>query len=293
MNQKIKMNETNLLCTRIKSYEDGIIIGSNKGNVLFVEKLANGDYLPTRYSFKENASPVIGICLENLNEMVLVVGYKSNEIAYVNLKEILTNIRNPDYTLEFSLICDGFHRGAITAMDVSLQRPVIITCSREDKSIRVWNYLTGHCENCKIILEEKEDSKEKEIKFLSIATHPNGYYVAISDNEMIRFFHLCYKELRFYSNDQVGNEQSKANCTIIKFSNGGHLLAAVSERKIFIIRSFSRETLRTFTTPHKGNIVSINFHDDDYFIYSSGTDGIVVQYNLFNFDMVKLSTRLN
>ena len=293
MNQKLKMSEQNLLCTRIKTYEDGIIIGSNKGNVLFIEKLSNGDYLPTRYSFKENESPVTGICLENLNENVLVIGFQSNEIAYVNLKEILTNIKNPDYNLEFSLICDGFHRGAITAMDVSLQRPIILTCSKEDKSIRVWNYLTGHCENCKIILEEKEDSKEKEINFLSIAIHPNGYYVAISDNEMIRFFHLCYKELRFYSNDQVGNEQSKSNCTIIKFSNGGHLLAAVSERKIFVIRSFTRETLRIFTTPHKGNIVSIYFHDDDYFIYSCGTDGIVVQYNLFNFDMVKLTTRLN
>ena len=68
---------------------------------------------------------------------------------------------------------------------------------------------------------------------------------------MIRFFHLCYKELRFYGNDQVGNEHSKANCNIIKFSVGGNLLAAASERKIYIIRSFSRETLKVFNTPIK------------------------------------------
>ena len=291
--QKIKLNELNLICTRIKSYDDGLIIGSNKGNILFIEKLPNGDYLPIRFSLKDKESEVTGICLENLNELLLVVGFKSNEIAYLSLKEILSNIKNPDYNLELNLICDGFHKGAISCMDVSLQRPIIITCSKEDKSIRVWNYLTGHCENCKIVLEEKEDSKEKEINFLSIAIHPNGYYVAISDSEMIRFFHLCYKELRFYSNDQVGNEQSKPNCSIIKFSNGGHLLAAVSERKIYVIRSFSRETLRIFNTPHKGNIVSVYFHDEDSFIYSCGTDGIVVQYNLFNFDTVKLTNKLN
>lgn len=291
--QKIKLNEINLICTRIKSYEEGLIIGSNKGNILFVEKLPNGDYLPIRFSLKDKESPITGICLENLNELLLVVGFKSNEIGYMGIKEILTNIKNPDYNLELNLICDGFHRGAINCMDVSLQRPIIITCSTEDKSIRIWNYLTGHCENCKIVLEEKEDSKEKEINFLSLAIHPNGYYVAISDNEMIRFFHLCHKELRFYSNDQVGNEQSKPNCTILKFSNGGHLLAAVSERKIYVIRSFSREILRIFNTPHKGNIVSIYFHDEDSFIYSCGTDGIIVQYNLFNFDMVKLSNKLN
>ena len=291
--QKIKLNEINLICTRIKSYEEGLIIGSNKGNILFVEKLPNGDYLPIRFSLKDKESPITGICLENLNELLLVVGFKSNEIGYMGIKEILTNIKNPDYNLELNLICDGFHRGAINCMDVSLQRPIIITCSTEDKSIRIWNYLTGHCENCKIVLEEKEDSKEKEINFLALAIHPNGYYVAISDNEMIRFFHLCHKELRFYSNDQVGNEQSKPNCTILKFSNGGHLLAAVSERKIYVIRSFSREILRIFNTPHKGNIVSIYFHDEDSFIYSCGTDGIIVQYNLFNFDMVKLSNKLN
>ncbi len=291
--QRIRLNELNLICTRIKSYDDGLIIGSNKGNILFIEKLPNGDYLPIRFSLKDKESEITGICLENLNELLLVVGFKSNEIAYLGLKEILSNIKNPDYNLELNLICDGFHKGAISCMDVSLQRPIIITCSKEDKSIRVWNYLTGHCENCKIVLEEKEDSKEKEINFLSIAIHPNGYYVAISDSEMIRFFHLCYKELRFYSNDQVGNEQSKPNCSIIKFSNGGHLLAAVSERKIYVIRSFSRETLRIFNTPHKGNIVSIYFHDEDSFIYSCGTDGTVVQYNLFNFDTVKLTNKLN
>ncbi len=291
--QKIKLNELNLICTRIKTYEDGLIIGSNKGNILFIEKLSNGEYVPIRFSLKDKESAVTGICLENINELLLVVGFQSNEIAYLSLKDILANIKNPDYNLELNLICDGFHKGPISCMDVSLQRPIIITCSREDRSIRVWNYLTGHCENCKIVLEEKEDSKDKEIHFLSIAIHPNGYYVAISDSEMIRFFHLCYKELRFYSNDQVGNEQSKPNCSIIKFSNGGHLLAAVSERKIYVIRSFSRETLRIFNTPHKGNIVSIYFHDEDSFIYSCGTDGTVVQYNLFNFDTVKLTNKLN
>ena len=291
--QKIKANAMNLICTRIKSYDDGIIIGSNKGNILFIEKMSNGEYLPIRFSLKNKESPITGICMENLNELLLVVGFKSNEIGFLSMKEVLSNIKNPDYNLELNLVCDGFHRGGISCMDVSLQRPIIITCSKEDKTIRVWNYLTGHCENCKIILEEKEDSKEKEMNFLSLAIHPNGYYVAISDSEMIRFFHLCYKELRFFSNDQVGNEQSKPNCTILKFSNGGHLLAAVSERKIYVINSFSRETLRIFNTPHKGNIVSIFFHDEDSFVYSCGTDGIIVQYNLFNFDTVKLTNKLN
>ena len=293
--EKLNFEEnTSIISQRIKAYEGGLIIGSNKGNILFMEKLQNGEYSPTRYSHKENEASITGICLEKFNNKeLLVLGFNSNEIGYIDLNEVLTNIKNPDYNISLSYICDGFHKGPITSMDISLQRPIIITCSKKDNTIRVWNYLTGHCENCKIVLEEKEDAKDKDLNILSIAIHPNGYYVAISDSEMLRFFHLCYKELRFYGNDQVGNEQSKANCNVIKFSVGGNLLAAASDRKIYIIRSFSRETLKIFNTPHKGKIVNMFFHDEDKFLYSCGTDGYVIQYNLFNFDTMKLTNKLN
>ena len=292
---KLNLDENvNLISQRIKAYEGGLIIGSNNGNILFLEKMPNGEYSPTRYSNKENEASITGLCLEKFgNKELLVSGFNSNEIGYIDLNEVLTNIKNPDYKISLNYICDGFHKGPITSMDISLQRPIIITCSKKDNTIRVWNYLTGHCENCKIVLEEKEDAKDKDLNILSIAIHPNGYYVAISDSEMLRFFHLCYKELRFYGNDQVGNEQSKANCNVIKFSVGGNLLAAASDRKIYIIRSFSRETLKVFNTPHKGKIVNLFFHDEDKFLYSCGSDGFVIQYNLFNFDTMKLTNKLN
>ena len=40
----------------------------------------------------------------------------------------------------------GFHSGPISAADISYQRPLIVTCSREDSTIRLWNYDTGLCE---------------------------------------------------------------------------------------------------------------------------------------------------
>jgi WD40 repeat protein len=169
-------------------------------------------------------------------------------------------------------------------MDVALQRPIIITSSQTDKTIRVWNYLTGHCEYCKIILTEKDDV-EKEMDILSVAIHPNGYYIAVSDKEMIRFFHLCYKELRFYNNDVVGNDNPKSNCYLLKFSHGGHLLAAVSGKTLYIIRAFTRETLKIFKTNHAGQIKSIVFHESDFFVYSVGNDGMIIEYNLTEYTM--------
>ena len=95
---------------------------------------------------------------------------------------------------------------------------------------------------------------------------------------MIRFFHLCYKELRFYNNDSTANENPKSDCHLLKFSHGGHLLAAVSGKFLYIIRSYTRETLKTFETPHNSDIQSIFFHVQDYYVYTVGLDGLVVEY---------------
>ena len=276
-----------LFSTCINSYSDGLVIGSNKGNILFIEKLQNNEFIPVRYTIREREGAVTGLCFDIFNNMTLAISFKTNEIAYIDLQNIITNLKNPEFDLKFNVICDGFHNGPITCMDVALQRPIIITCSKADKTIRIWNYLTGHCEYCKIILEERDNNEEKEINILSVAIHPNGYYLAISDLEMIRFFHLCYKELRFYNNDQVGNEQNKSNCTILKFSNGGHLLGAASDKKIFVIKSLTRETLKSYDLQRNVIIINLYFHNDDSFFYSCDNNGNITQYNLFDFTISK------
>ena len=274
--------------TRINTYLDGLVIGSNKGNILFIEKVPNSDYnyTPVRYTIREREGAVTGLCFDVFNSMTLAISFKTNEIAYIGLENILTNLKNPEFDIKFNVLCEGFHNGPITCMDVASQRPIIITCSKNDKTIRIWNYLTGHCEYCKIILEERDNNEEKEINILSVAVHPNGYYLAISDYEMIRFFHLCYKELRFYNNDQVGNEQNKTNCTILKFSNEGHLLGAVNDKKIFILKSLTRETLKSYNIK-KNKIISLYFHYDDSFFYTVDNKGNITQYNLFDFTISK------
>jgi len=276
-----------IYCTCVNSYSDGLVIGSNKGNILFIEKLQNNEYIPVRYTIREREGAVTGLCFDVFNNMTLAISFKTNEIAYIDLKDILNNLKNPEFDLKFNVICDGFHNGPITCMDVALQRPIIITCSKTDKTIRIWNYLTGHCEYCKIILEERDNNEEREINILAVAIHPNGYYLAISDLEMIRFFHLCYRELRFYNNDQVGNEQNKSNCSILKFSNGGHLLCAASDKKIYIVKSLTRETVKTYSLQKNVVIISLYFHNDDSFFYSVDNSGNIVQYNLFDFTINK------
>lgn len=234
---------------------------------------------------------VVGLTFNNSQDY-LAIAYNSNEIGYFYINNLIENLRNKNFYLKFELVCDGFHQGAITAMDVALQRPIIVTTSKTDKTIRIWNYLTGHCEYCKIILTEKDDT-EKEMDILALAIHPNGYYIAVSDKDMIRFFHLCYKEIRFYNNDSGNNETPKSNCHLLKFSNGGHLLAAVSGRNVYVSRSYSRETLKVFKTNHTGIIKNIAFDEKDYFLYSIGSEGMIIEYNLFELSMYVIIIKFN
>jgi WD40 repeat protein len=269
----------------VRSFSKGIVVGSQQGNLLFLEKLSQGEqsYRPIRYTSRDKPAKVVGLSFNN-GEEFMVAGFSSNEICTINANNIMENLSNENFELKFDLVCDGFHQGPIACMDLALQRPIIVTCSQVDKTIRVWNYLTGHCEYCKIILTEK-DNEEREIDFLSVAIHPNGYYLAVSDTEMIRFFHLCYKELRFYNNDIINNDNPKSNCYLLKFSFGGHILAAVSHKALYIIRSYTRETIKAFDIPHSGQVKSIFFHEQDYYLYTVGTDGVIVEYNLFDFKM--------
>ena len=281
-------NET-ITSKRINTYSDGLVVGSNKGNILFIEKIPNSDnnYSPVRYTIREREGSVTGLCFDVFNSMTLAISFKTNEIAYIGLENVINNLKNSEYDLKFNVICEGFHNGPITCMDVASQRPIIITCSKNDKTIRIWNYLTGNCEYCKIILEERENNEEREINILAVAIHPNGYYLAISDIEMIRFFHLCYQELRFYNNDQVGNEQNKTNCTILKFSHEGHLLGAVNDKKVYILKSLTRETLKSYNIKRNTIIISLYFHYDDSFFYTCDNKGNIIQYNLFDFTISK------
>ena len=287
-------NDNDIIPNIIKCFNNGIVVGSNKGNLLFVEKNISNDtttFTPIRITKREKNFAVTGLAVSKDQEF-LAVSYESNEIAFVNIKNIFNSLKSQNFELRMNLVCDGFHQGPITTMDVSLQRPVIVTASSFDKSIRVWNFLTGHCEYCKVILSEKERNHEKEMDILAVAIHPNGYYVAVSDKEMIRFFHLCYKELRYYNNEISPNEITHSDCHLLKFSFGGHLLAAVSGRQLFIIRSYTRETLKIFDTPHTSKIESVFFHDQDHYVFTVGSDGMIIEYNLFNFHFEKISSKI-
>ena len=57
------------------------------------------------------------------------------------------------------------------------------------------------------------------------------------------------------------------------------------EKTLYIIRSYSRETVKEFKTSHTGTIKQVVFHDLDHYVYTIGNEGMIVEYNLFSFVM--------
>lgn len=173
---------------------------------------------------------------------MLAVACKNNNIGLVNIKSIGLN-ENLASEIKFDLVCRGFHSGSINAIDIAIQRPIIVTCSREDSTIRLWNYFTHSCELAReyYVLEDMA-IREAAKPLISVAMHPSGYYMAASFIDKIRFYHILHDELRHFKNIEI------KNCQRMKFSSGGHLFFAVANKTIQVFNAYSLVRLSSVGT---------------------------------------------
>ena len=285
------------------NYYNGLIIGNQDGDLLFLEKSENINlnlnstnykninlYNKIRVIHRQIPSECTGICLNN-DESILCVAFKNNEISYCDLKNSFEKIKKNDFELKFNILCEGYHHSPITSLDNCIQRNILISSCTKESSVKIWNYITGLNEYCSLIFsEEIQENKQilKNFIILALAIHPTGYYLALSNEEMIWFFFVWYKQLRFYGTEQIkindsnkNNIGKRSNCHILKFSYGGHILVAGNlDNIVFIINSYSREVLNSYRYDIEGKINDIIFSEDDNFIYIICSNGCIFEINL-------------
>lgn len=85
-------------------------------------------------------------------------------------------------------------------MDICTQRPIILTACQSDSSIRIWNYQAMRCD-----LAKKFSLPQSFTPLLTIAIHPNGYYLSASFIDKIRLFYLMDTSLRIYQEIPLAN----------------------------------------------------------------------------------------
>ena len=180
--------ESDSYVTCVRPFSQGFYLGSNDGDMaLWLRQDQNpastGKY---PYDFIKKWQPVAAkknviLALSiSPKEEYLTVALQNNSIGIIPTKSIgLTEQKHTD--VKFDLLSRGFHKGSITGLDVAVQRPIIASCSREDSTIRIWNYYTGMCELAREYFVLEDNSVRHQAKpLITIAMHPSGYQLAIS-----------------------------------------------------------------------------------------------------------------
>lgn len=111
-------------------------------------------------------------------------------------------------------------------MDICQQRPLFATISKEDSTIRVWNYKAFGCKLLRMFYFKVKGDSDDDKPLITLAFHPSGYYMAVGCVDKLRIFHLMNNELRPFK------EVSIRKTHHVKFSHGGHLLAVAHESNL-------------------------------------------------------------
>jgi WD40 repeat protein len=231
----------------IQPYSKGFFIASDDGMMaLWVRSEENNqssNQENQNYDFIRRWSPVVTkgtkiITMDvNSSEEYVSAACSNNNIALVNIKSIGLN-ENLTRDVKVDLVSKGFHSGAISCIDVAVQRPLFVTCSQDDSTIRIWNYYTNKCEQVRELFAKDDTMILETVKpLLTVAIHPSGYYLAAGCKDKIRIYHILHDELRTFRCIE------RRLCSKLKFSNGGQYLACIVLKHIYIYKSYTLECI--------------------------------------------------
>mmetsp|Transcript_73714 Transcript_73714/g.130134 ORF Transcript_73714/g.130134 Transcript_73714/m.130134 type:complete len:1375 (-) Transcript_73714:58-4182(-) len=269
----------------IRCFLNGFIVGGSSGglSVWMLDTSDEGDEVDAEDAV-DGASPVYThdctarlavangstvSCLDFVGgweEGDIVVALENASITHLNISQV----READGkdVVESPIICGGFHSGAVNSLDMAVQRPLLVS-SCVDSTIRVWNYQTGNCELCWTAPEEP----------VGIAIHPFGFFLAVGFVDRIRFMQILAKDLKLFS------EISVKNVRHLRFSHGGHLIAAAQAKLVLI---FNSRTLKRVATlrGHPKDVAAISFEPDDKSLTTIGEDGRLCEWSTQTWSLV-------
>ncbi|CAD8162078.1 unnamed protein product [Paramecium pentaurelia] len=248
----------------------------------------------------ERKSQVVSMDITKQEDLV-AVAFSNNDICTIemgqvlpNSTEVLESYKNNEKFLKrevkFDFLFNGFHNAPITHLDVCLQRPLIVTASKYDSTIRIWNYAYPRCELARkfylgddgnqqgLGTKENQSTTQDISPLCSVGFHPTGYYLAAGFQDKLRIFHVLHSELRAYK------EMAVKCCTQVKFSQGGHMLAVAYPRAksnhyyINIYDAYTMEFMHTLKG-HSNQITDLIWGIKDTFLASCGLDGSIFEWN--------------
>jgi WD40 repeat protein len=209
------------------------------------------------------ACPITSLALSQ-NDEVLGFSLNNNDIGVCDV----SRVKSEEVEVKVEIFCNGFHKGPITAMDVAIQRPLLVTCCQSDCSIKIWNYTNFRFETGLKLRPEKDSGEMISRCLLSVAFHPSGYFISVGFEDKVKIMHVLYETLIFFKDVNIKYS------TCMKFSNGGHLLAASSFKTIYIYTAFTLEQVYAHKVSNS-NIIDLSWSSNDLKLVILSADGTI------------------
>lgn len=143
---------------------------------------------------------------------------------------------------------------------------MIATCSK-DKTINIWNVKERRLE-----IEPTQPSNDE---CTALAFHPSGLHLLVALTDKINVYNLRADKLHKFK------EWPIKGCCDIKFSNGGHLFAAVCENKEVRIFDFYKTECPEAMQFDAQKVACIDWYENDMGFTTCGLDGNIYFFDLF------------
>ncbi|XP_068626911.1 cilia- and flagella-associated protein 57 isoform X2 [Battus philenor] len=170
-------------------------------------------------------------------------------------------LQNPE--IPFTELGPSMHYGRINSLSMCAWKPIFMTSGEEDKSIRIWNYMTDDIEMIKLYQEEMH----------CVSLHPTGLFAIVGFSDKLRYLVVLIDDF------EVMREFPIRNCKQAKFSTNGHLFGAVNGQIIQVFSSVSFQNVFNLKG-HNGLITCLAWSASDLTLVSCGTEGAVYEWNM-------------
>lgn len=140
---------------------------------------------------KEKLYDYLTLASTSNNNDFVIATTTSNDLIQINLKDL-------DKQMNMKHLIAPFHCGSVEGLDVCINKPYIITCSK-DKYLRLWDY-----KKRSLVL-----SKFYEEEMYSVAYHPSGMHAIVSFEDKIMPMNIYYDEISNMTQNGIPAKKSK------------------------------------------------------------------------------------
>uniref|UniRef100_A0A0G4FUD2 Uncharacterized protein n=1 Tax=Chromera velia CCMP2878 TaxID=1169474 RepID=A0A0G4FUD2_9ALVE len=255
-------------CMVVAAISKGFVTGGVGGVIRIFEKSEDLKEFYKRAGSDICVDGTPGVFVRSLavspSEEILGIACSNHQLYSLSLTT--SDLLKSDDAPTADYLLTAFHSSPILGLDVCVRKPLVVTCSGgSDKTVRVWNYQERTCELTRHFNEEA----------YSVAFHPSGFHVLVGFSDKLRLMNVLMDDLKTYKEIPI-----KA-CRECRFSNGGHLFAAVNSTTIQIFRTYTGEPLWNLRG-HNSKVRSVCWTADDTSLVSCGQDGAVYEFSIVN-----------